>query len=583
VGLRLKILELHISNFKGIKEFSLNLQGKSAIIRGQNASGKTSVADAFFFCMFGTDSSGVSQFNIKPIDEYGNPVSNLTTSVESVIDLDGKIINLRKEYFEVYEKKGLGKALKGHTTNCFFNSVQLKKSDYEFKISLLFDKEAFNFVTNPLTFNALSWSSKRDFLLKMCDNISHEKILKSIPDISIDFGEVNPDEYFSILISEKKRIEKEFEHIPVKIAENAKQVKTREPDMSVKEKIQKRLSELNLIIAKNDLETEQQRRVNTYNEKRTELFSKKTECENMLHLKYKEFNAVEDDIKLLEKRHSDLLESITEIRNRTPDTSNTCKLCGQDLSDTARKEKIRQYSIYIQDILNTEEAEIKIVAINIQKEKAHARKLYDEYLRLNEYLETVLGDLFKLENEFNQNITDKDSSFDSFAVKSEIAKIEEEMEKINIQQAEYKAGLSALDRIYELESMQKELSKKYDQVEKDIYFATKYLEKRAELIEEESNKKFNLVKWKLFKKNLNGNIEPICTATCNGIPYQSLNSGAKIQVGIDIINTISDHLNFTGPVILDNMESVTWLPELKGQYLKFIVDPAYKELSIEYT
>ena len=63
-----------------------------------------------------------------------------------------------------------------------------------------------------------------------------------------------------------------------------------------------------------------------------------------------------------------------------------------------------------------------------------------------------------------------------------------------------------------------------------------------------------------------------------GVPYICLNNGAKINVGIDIINTLSRHYGVTVPLFVDNAESVTRLQACSAQVIRLVVSENDKEL-----
>ena len=58
---------LTINNFKGIEHFELALDSLDADIHGDNATGKTTVFDAIQWLLFGKDSAGRSDFEVKPL------------------------------------------------------------------------------------------------------------------------------------------------------------------------------------------------------------------------------------------------------------------------------------------------------------------------------------------------------------------------------------------------------------------------------------------------------------------------------------------------------------------------------------
>jgi hypothetical protein len=56
-----------------------------------------------------------------------------------------------------------------------------------------------------------------------------------------------------------------------------------------------------------------------------------------------------------------------------------------------------------------------------------------------------------------------------------------------------------------------------------------------------------------------------------------LNTGGKVQIGLDIINTLSRHYGLICPIFLDNRESITWLPEVKTQIISLIAKTRIKK------
>ena len=64
--MNLKIKSITIENFKGVREKTINLDGKNAIISGQNGAGKTTVADAYFWVFNNTNYALKSNPDIYP-------------------------------------------------------------------------------------------------------------------------------------------------------------------------------------------------------------------------------------------------------------------------------------------------------------------------------------------------------------------------------------------------------------------------------------------------------------------------------------------------------------------------------------
>ena len=79
--MNIKINKLILQNFKGIKALEISAEGENLNIYGDNATGKTTVFDAFTWLLFGKDSLGRSDFGIKTQDENSNQVNASNTVV----------------------------------------------------------------------------------------------------------------------------------------------------------------------------------------------------------------------------------------------------------------------------------------------------------------------------------------------------------------------------------------------------------------------------------------------------------------------------------------------------------------------
>ena len=85
----IRLKSLVIQDFKGIRNLEVDFEGKSVNIYGTNETGKTTIIDAFTWCLFGKDSLGQSNFAIKPRDEFGNERLGLEPTVEVTLLIDG--------------------------------------------------------------------------------------------------------------------------------------------------------------------------------------------------------------------------------------------------------------------------------------------------------------------------------------------------------------------------------------------------------------------------------------------------------------------------------------------------------------
>lgn len=235
----IKLTKLTIGNFKGIKNLTINFQNHVTNIYGANETGKTSVYDAFLWCLFGKDSSDRADFNIRPLDKLNIPNNKIETEVEAGLDIDGLDVTLKRVFKPKWVKeRGAAEAeFKGNETVYFYNDVPLKQSDYKAKIEAIIDENLFKLLTNPLYFNLnLKWQDRRSMLIKMADSISDDTILLSLvsAEYALQVEELRKQlnagksvaEYRLEIVSKKKKIKDELSFIPARIDEQHRSLPT---------------------------------------------------------------------------------------------------------------------------------------------------------------------------------------------------------------------------------------------------------------------------------------------------------------------------------------------------------------------
>lgn len=227
--MKIKLLKMRIQNFKGCKDKEIYF-GDRTNIKGANATGKTTVFDAFTFLMFGKDSLGSAKFDIRPLDADGNMINNLEISVEASIRVDDEEYSLKKTQKQVWRKK------RGTDTTEFQGNVNefeingYPKSEKEFKafIAGIIDENIFNLVTNPNAFNALPWKEQREILMKFVGVMSDAEIALTygdkysllIPELKI----ASTDDILKKYTKAKNTLNKQMTEIPARIDELSKQI-----------------------------------------------------------------------------------------------------------------------------------------------------------------------------------------------------------------------------------------------------------------------------------------------------------------------------------------------------------------------
>ena len=115
---------------------------------------------------------------------------------------------------------------------------------------------------------------------------------------------------------------------------------------------------------------------------------------------------------------------------------------------------------------------------------------------------------------------------------------------------------------------------------KELYLLEEFTRAKVNLLTDAINDKFKFVKFKLFEENINGGLEEICEPTVDGNNYSTgLNNAARINAGLDIINTLMDYYEIKVPVFIDNAEGVNELIGIDTQLITLSVSK-HKNLNV---
>ena len=98
--------------------------------------------------------------------------------------------------------------------------------------------------------------------------------------------------------------------------------------------------------------------------------------------------------------------------------------------------------------------------------------------------------------------------------------------------------------------------------------------KKNDLLVEEINSHFSLVKFQLFEYQKNGGYKEICVPTIDGYRFgESTNTGREIRGKLDICQSLQKFYGMSVPIILDNAESINEfnLPEIDSQLILLTV------------
>lgn len=157
-----------------------------------------------------------------------------------------------------------------------------------------------------------------------------------------------------------------------------------------------------------------------------------------------------------------------------------------------------------------------------------------------------------------------------------------ELKSIDTKLNDIEVNVKATARIKELEATQTQLAKEFEELEHAVYLTEEFTKTKVNLMESTINNMFEITEFKLFDIQINGGVNDVCEATYKGVPFDAgLNTAHRINVGLDIINTLSKHYDFYAPIMIDNAESVTDILATESQQVKLHVSEKDKTLRVE--
>jgi len=219
----IRLKNLIIENFKGIKSLHVDFDGKSVNVYGTNETGKTTIIDAFTWCLFGKDSLGSSNFALKPRDEFGNERLGLEPTVEVTLLIDGSEKSFKKTWAEIYKKKrGHEGEYSGNESKCYVNGVPVSVTQYQKEIDEVISEKLFKLITNVNHFINLHWRDQREILFQLVPDISDLEIIDANPELKSLAKILNGrkvEDLKEIYKEKNKRINKELESLPDRIDE----------------------------------------------------------------------------------------------------------------------------------------------------------------------------------------------------------------------------------------------------------------------------------------------------------------------------------------------------------------------------
>ena len=632
----MKLNSLTILNFKGIKSLTLNLSGKSASIFGANAAGKTSVYDAFLWLLFGKDSRGSSTFSIKPIVD-GEQLHNVETHVEAELDTGDGTISLIRKYREVWSRKrgDVSETFTGHESTYYVDGLPVSQAMFKAKVDALVNETTFRSLTNPFYFpEVMRWQDRRSQLFKLFGSLTDQDVAAQDPrfqQLLKDCGHYTVEQYRDGMKVNVRKYNQDLKEIPARMDEVARQI-IEDDDTSYAEASLEAIAdeirrlkasleedgdaELNAqrVAVEGEIAALQQKNQAHRDRIRVQNAENNRKAMNDLAEQIAGLDLVGHEAAArmrvqktgeIQKRIEDLRAKFTAVASEPYEPIESCPTCGRPF-DKSNIEEARQAWETAQkdrlDSINTEGRELAKMLKAAKEEASEAlselekrQKIAAEYEAAMDALRTVelAPDMDGYAEQMNQLTEKRSAILEAIAAASEgvkaktanimtqIAQKQNEYAEAKKTLAELSASRSARERLDELRSAQQETVEALEDAEATVALCEEFIRTRVSMVEDSVNSHFKLVKWQLYRDQINGGLEEICEATVDGIPYHDLNGAMRINAGLDIINACIDATGISAPVFVDNAESVTNLYNVNAQVIRLVVSAKDTQLRLQ--
>lgn len=433
--MRFTLKKISLNNFKGFEKMDVEFSPESTLIEGDNETGKTTLYDAFCYCLSKKSSDGSTDFGIKP--NFATEI--VSPSVEVEAEIDEKPVTLKRVYQAKFTRD---KKFSGYKTECFINGIPTGIKEFEKYIAdSVGEEEVFKLLTFPNYFTELMTTANGETVSqRQC------KALKHMANVESDKSIAESEEAFQTLLellkrydsvddiqkfykAEVKRIHQQIDDIPIRVEQQAKnilKVEKSETELntmlsSVSAKIDalrtqgaptpESMNQVNSI--KEQLESADKELSETQNKESRLMFDEKNqyieqlnEIRNSKHENDKKVSDIESQIKSLLVRIDGLTarkniksdrirEDSKELEKFNNSDAYTCPTCGSKLGrDNPLSEELKRKH----EILKNDIHELYVALAGIDKEIEESQNEIDDLSVQKADLQKELGELAELES-----------------------------------------------------------------------------------------------------------------------------------------------------------------------------------------
>ena len=425
----------------------------------------------------------------------------------------------------------------------------------------------------------------------------------------------------------------ELELLKNSLNEQISENKTKQEDISKEFEEQQKASD-GIIELKMDLNSIQQKANESLENKRREIRSELSdldfqmkEVKHQIRLNKQDIQSAEDSIKrnttqiqICRQKWSALDSQVKAENERVFDENSLiCSYCGQEYQEEKKDELRADFASHKAEEVERLKGEQAAVAergndlkVEINKEKAEIEQLKaalkeneDEEINLAESIKGLEKCLEEVPQsidisdrpevqEIQKQIAEKEAAMNKGNSAEEIRKklkaegeeLQKQMDVANGQIVLSQKNVEIDEQIAALRKKQGEFEQNKANAEKILYQLDLVSKRKNELLTDQVNSHFKLVKFRLFDYLKNGNVVDDCEPTIDGKSLKDHSNGAlRVLAKLDIVDGLQRFYGQYYPVFAEDFSIVTDNTECRidmdCQLIKLVAEKGVKELRIE--
>jgi hypothetical protein len=479
----------------------------------------------------------------------------------------------------------------------------------------------------------LHWEKQRKTLTDIAGELSDEEIISSdekLKKLKELLGTHSIVEQKKIVASKKRQVKKDIEGIPSRIdeAERAKPelintpqpqlreiaeayklslskareavVQAQNTDATVELALKKNELRSGLQVKKNNFDAGIQLKIGGLKKDYNDQLDKASQAGSFAKgLRSDLHSAIESGTFLQEERQELLNDYHKEKDIKFDENSTKCAMCGQPLPEDKveeiknnfnqkHSEKLAQILQQGKDIAEQlKDKQKQVDELRAKSEKADAdvegetmqasalsHELEEQQAALPVFEESkeykdVQQQIADIEEQISGGQTSNDEAVQQAQTK--VNDIETKLGKVQVELNKFVQIEAQNKRVKELTEEEGKLKRTFNELDQTDYLIDQFTRTKINLLEQKINDRFKIVSFKLFNLQKNGELDETCEALVDGVPYSDLNNAARINAGLDIINTLSAYYQVEAPIFIDNAESVNDILATNAQQISLVV------------